>query len=456
MSHSPPSSPESSHVTTVYSQGPPSQTSVFARGPPSQNTRSSTMNRSLPSTTPPASYRTALLHIQQRERNEAQLSHGNTTPVRTRSPSIHSTPSSPVPLSHLEPEQPVSSSPFIPIRHSTSSPSPSRYQPPSDHHPTQQITSTPDDKSLSHSSPSQVDTDSHPRWSSPASMTPSLSRYKLMQEHMDNMHNDIASLGHKHDFTYTAINELRDNIGCIDNNMDVMKELITTMAEKIQTITPSAPPVTQPSIVPSTVPSHVPSAIPLALAPDLPQSRILGPRPSQIPNRVPTHNLHTLSQASSFTSIPQLTTQNHRSKVRDTFPLSTQPNSVRNLAEHNLDSDLSLGSDQELHPHVPNVGPPPITGREKIRKVRVSDSQKSPTQNSRIFPTTDDNRASQTNTPVINNSIIHSVEPTSQFNSNYFLLLLDEIPKIKYSAIESSLSKRVLDDDTNQSLQKLY
>ena len=77
MSHSPPSSPESSHVTTVYSQGPPSQTSVFARGPPSQNTRSSTMNRSLPSTTPPASYRTALLHIQQRERNEAQLSHAD-------------------------------------------------------------------------------------------------------------------------------------------------------------------------------------------------------------------------------------------------------------------------------------------------------------------------------------------------------------------------------------------
>ena len=95
---------------------------------------------------------------------------------------------------------------------------------------------------------------------------------------MDNMHSDIASLGHKHDFTYTTIGELYENIGCIDNNMNVMKKLITTMAEKIQMITPSAPVITQPSIVPSNMPSNMPSAIPLTHAPDLPPSRVHGHR----------------------------------------------------------------------------------------------------------------------------------------------------------------------------------
>ena len=111
MSSSPPSSPESSHITTVYSQGPLSQT--FACGPPSQNTRSSVMNRSRPSTTPPASYRTALLHIQQCESIENQNNEA-TSPSSVRSPSVHSTPSSPVPLTQLEHHPSIPPSPFIP------------------------------------------------------------------------------------------------------------------------------------------------------------------------------------------------------------------------------------------------------------------------------------------------------------------------------------------------------
>ena len=457
MSHSPPSSPESSHVTTVYSQGPPSQT--FARGPPSQNTRSSVMNRTRPSTTPPDSYRTALLHIQQRESNE-RLSNEPTPPSNTRSPSIHSTPSSPVPLSQLDALPLVPLSPFVPIRHSSPSPS-SSFQQPVDHHRTQQLASSPHSQSIHHSSPASQDhSENARRWSSSISMTPSQSRYKLMQEHMDTMHSDIASLGHKHDFAMTRMGVLNDNIGCIDNNITSMKSLILTIADKITKIEPQTHSIRQPQLVPSNVPTDVPLVNPPIVAPDLHPSSLPSLRPSQIPNRVPTHNLHTLSQASSFTSIPQLTVQHHRAIVRESFPHSARPNSARNLPEHNLDSDLSLDSEKEPAQHVPSSVPSPITGRENSRQVRVSDSQISATHDSRNFPTSHfdqiDKRVSQTNTPVINNSNIHPIEPKSQFNSNYFLLLLDEIPKIKYSAIEGSLSKRCLDDDTNQSLQKLY
>ena len=61
------------------------------------------------------------------------------------------------------------------------------------------------------------------------------------------------------------------------------------------------------------------------------------------------------------------------------LPLSALPNNARNLAEHHLDSDLSLGSDPELASHVPHLTPNPITGGEKSRTVRVSESQMSPT-----------------------------------------------------------------------------
>ena len=71
-------------------------------------------------------------------------------------------------------------------------------------------------------------------------MMPSQSRFKQMQEHTDTMHSDIASLGHKHDFTMTRVDELNDNIGCLDNNINTMKNLIITMADKIQKIDPQA------------------------------------------------------------------------------------------------------------------------------------------------------------------------------------------------------------------------
>ena len=45
---------------------------------------------------------------------------------------------------------------------------------------------------LSHSSTSYAPS------SSQLSISPTITRYQIMQEHMDTMHSDIASLGHKH------------------------------------------------------------------------------------------------------------------------------------------------------------------------------------------------------------------------------------------------------------------
>ena len=141
-------------------------------------------------------------------------------------------------------------------------------------------------------------------------------------------------------------------------------------------------------------------------------------------------------------------------------------NNVSNNQNVPFDPDLSLVSETNQKT-VNRPDSTTFTGPAPLQPVRSREAHFTPIQDSRNFPTTHNqdsiimsDSANQSHTPVINNSGFqtHVASPsgTSQFNSNYFLLMLDEIPKIKYSSIETSLSKRVLDDDSNQSMQKLY
>ena len=284
----PTSSPSSSHVTSVFSQGPPSQ-----------NTRSSVMNRTLPPGTPPASYQVAIRHIQERETAIAASIASAASRNHTPSPSY--------PIRNSDYEEPVPStlSPSIPS-------SPTQHPLPDSsftHHHSTPLRPPP----LSIHQPSSSYTSTSNTFNQPSPMTvdPSLIRYQMMQEHMDTMHSDIASLGHKHDHAMTAMGEMNDNIdiltnniGGIDSNVAALKDLILSMGKKMQ------PPVAlpRPALVPSILlprPGIVPSAIPHDRS--SPVSRRPAPKPvihqPQLPDRVPLGHVQSMSQASSFTSV---------------------------------------------------------------------------------------------------------------------------------------------------------
>ena len=125
-----------------------------------------------------------------------------------------------------------------------------------------------------------------------------------MQEHMDTMHSDIVSLGHKHDHAMTAMGEMNDNIdiltnniGGIDSNVAALKDLILSMGKKMQ------PPVAlpRPALVPSILlprPGIVPSAIPHDRS--SPVSRRPAPKPvihqPHLPDRVPLGHVGLLRE----------------------------------------------------------------------------------------------------------------------------------------------------------------
>eukprot|EP00957_Ditylum_brightwellii_P209135 15360495-Ditylum_brightwellii.AAC.1 len=134
---------------------------------------------------------------------------------------------------------------------------------------------------------------------------------------MDTMHDDIASLGHKHDYTMTKIselqgnvNDLRNNVEHVNDNVNSMKDLLFKLTDKIQDLATKSKNTVEPTAIPSTAPPIVPTDVPSTLPTDPTQPISFTLRPSQIPSCMLTHNLHTLSQASSFTSIPQQCTRN--------------------------------------------------------------------------------------------------------------------------------------------------
>ena len=425
----PPSSPESSHVLTVFSQGPPSQ-----------NTRSSVMNRTLPNTTPPASYRVALMHIQQREEEEVRSR--SLDPSTSPSPFHVSTPSpSPTPGLDSFPHSPSGS-----ILSTTVHPTPHRpnlKEPPSaSSSPGSRHSSSilPLSRRLAHSPPSAASAFHHPPLSTssllsspkPPSVTTSTKRYHLMQEHMDNMHSDIASLGHKHDHAMTEIGDIRDNIGYLDLNIDRMKNLIIGLGNKFDNVLPSTAVPPDPSRLPTDMPKGRSSATPfVSRAPRPPSMPLSGPFPP-VPNRVSSHGQqNTMSQTSSFTSYPPI--QHHHDQSRAFIPTITTPNSVSGVPNAALDSDLSLASETDPKP---NVTFDPQSNQIADENALRSGTRTPSGHDSTFFPSTQvpsTHRNSQNNTPVINNSAVQSTQSPvlpSQFNSNYFLLLLDEIPKL--------------------------
>ena len=451
-----PSTPTSTHSSGHV-------TSVFSQGPPSQNTRSSVMNRTLPNTTPPASYQVAIRHIADREAAIAA-----SASVASR----HRTPSPPFEtINHGHPEVLPPSTSYPPTPPSTLQ----NHLPDSSlvHHHSTPLRPPP----LSIRQPSSSYTSTTNTFNQPSPMTvdPSLVRHQMMQEHMDTMHSDIASLGHKHDHTMTRIGELNENIGAlqnniggIDSNVNALKNLLLNLGQKLNPTARPPPPELVPSVLlphhPSSVPSNVPRNLPHQVQQNMTDT-ITGNQ-TQVPHRVPLGNIQSMSQTSSFTSMPSSLPVRLQTNIRANIPIETALNNVSNNQDIPLGSDISLSSEKDQKT-VNRPIPHNLTGPNQHCPPRPQETVFSPIQDSRNFPATQNPTsilmsasANQSHTPVINNSGFHNnvTSPTghSQFNSNHFILVLDNVLKIKYGAIETSLTKRQLDDDSNQSMKKLY
>ena len=424
------------------------------------------MNRVVPDAVPLATYLSAVTQGQTSETVASQhsrpstprLHHSDTNPP-TRGSSLRppSPPRTPHSSSRHSSQQRVSSHHLTPpdlhpiTRHAVAGSTPSSVGPPH----------LPSSGSAPHLSYSSAVASSYAPTSSQLSISPTITRYQIMQEHMDTMHSDIASLGHKHDFAMNEISNMKTtldtNLGNMDTNITSLRDLLINVTNIIKPTVQTNVPLVHPAARhPSTVPSHVPTdPVPIR-----PQSMVSSSILQPIPNRVPITTHLGMSQASSFTSVPP---SHHRSveSVRVNFPNNHSTNIASNIVERDLDTDLSLPSDLGNDLHAQPSRPPNLTGPGITSNLEVRGSRISETENRMKSPAnhiTDPTIAPTQNTPVINNSGVHTgtmVSP-SQFNSNRFLLILDNVPKIKYSNIETSLSKRSLDDDSNLSIHKLY
>ena len=138
-------------------------------------------------------------------------------------------------------------------------------------------------------------------------------------------------------------------------------------------------------------------------------------------------------------------------------------NNVSNNQDLPLDLDISLASKtDQISVNLPVSNN--FTGPDLQHPAHFSPIQEStniPTNQTQALVYLSNSVRTQSHMPVINNFGFHNHAslPTShsQFNSNHFILILDNVLKIKYGAIESSLAKWTLDDNNkNQSTKKLY